>query len=302
MVKGKRIGLALSSGAARGWSQIGLLEVLDEAGFKPDVICGTSMGAIVGAASACGRLAALKEWALAVDWRTVTGMVDINLSHGGLVEGGHVVDWLGSLDLVANVEDTPVPFGAVATDITTGGEVWLRSGPMGSTLRASISMPGIFSPVQVDGQWLVDGGLVNPIPVSLCRAMGADIIIAVNLNEDLLGRHPAGMPHEPPALVPPPLKNMIDLLGSLPWALNRQMTGINLFGGETPGYFEVLTNAIYIMQDHITRSRLAGEPPHVLLSPRVADLGLMDFHHAAAFIEAGRSAAELALPLIESKF
>jgi len=188
MAKARRVGLALGSGAARGWSHIGLLEVLDEAGIKADVIGGTSMGALVGAAYASGRLAALKEWALAADWRTVTAMVDINLTAGGLVEGARIVRWLEALELVADIEETAIPFGAVATDLTTGREVWLRSGATATALRASIGMPGIFSPVLVGDQWLVDGGLVNPIPVSLCRAMGADIIIAVNLNEDVLSR------------------------------------------------------------------------------------------------------------------
>jgi NTE family protein len=298
--KKKRIGLALGSGAARGWAHIGLLEVLDEAGIKPDVICGTSMGALIGAAYACGRLAAVKGWALAADWRTVAGMVDINLSAGGLVEGARIMAWVDTLEFVADIEQTPIPFGAVATDLTTGREVWLRSGPLATALRASISMPGVFSPVLVEGQWLVDGGLVNPVPVSLCRAMDADVIIAVNLHEDVLGRplveEPAAPPEDRQAG-----NNMMDLLASLPRSLRLQASNFNLFRSQAPGYFDVLANALNIMQDHITRSRLAGEPPHVLISPRVAAMGLMEFHSAAAAIEAGRLAAELALPVIEAK-
>lgn len=303
MTRKKSIGLALGSGAARGWSHIGLLQVLDEAGIRPDIICGTSMGALVGAAYASGRLAAIGEWAMAADWRTVASLVDINLMEGGLVEGARIVDWMGTLDLPANIEDTALPFAAVATDLTTGREVWLRSGALARALRASISMPGVFSPVLLDGQWLVDGGLVNPVPVSLCRAMGADVIIAVELNENVLGRSLVEDPLEERPASPQgeTANNMMDLLATLPRSLQMQASRFNLFRSRSPGYFDVLANALYIMQDHITRSRLAGEPPHVLISPRVAELGLMDFHSAAAAIEAGRQAAQLALPVIEAK-
>ncbi|RDE10413.1 patatin-like phospholipase RssA [Pelagibacterium lacus] len=302
MATKKSVGLVLGSGAARGWSHIGLLEVLDEAGIKPDIICGTSMGALVGAAYASGRLAEIKDWAMAADWRTVASLVDVNLMEGGLVAGSRIVNWMGTLSLAANIEDTAIPFAAVATDLTTGREVWLRSGALAPALRASISLPGIFSPVLLDGQWLVDGALVNPVPVSLCRAMGADTIIAVDMNEDVLGRSLVEeLPERPISTEEQTAGNMMDLLASLPRSLQRQASNFNLFKSRTPGYFDVLSNALNIMQDHITRSRLAGEPPHVLVSPRVAEIGLMDFHCAATAIAAGRQAAELALPVIEAK-
>lgn len=295
-----KIGLALGSGAARGWSHIGVIEALRDAGIAPDLICGTSMGALVGAAHASGRLDDLKTWAIGADWRAVTSMIDVNVLTGGLVEGARIVNWLGSLAVAGDIENLAIPFGAVATDLTTGREVWLQSGRLDTAIRASIALPGIFSPIEVDGRWLVDGGLVNPVPVSLCRAMGADFIIAVNLNEDLLGRRltrAEDSPDEGQA------NSILDAIKSMPVSLLAQASSFRLFGGNgsTPGYFDVLANSINIMQDRITRSRLAGEPPHVQITPRVADIGLMDFHHAQAAIDAGYDATQRVLPYMEAR-
>ena len=296
-----RIGLALGSGAARGWSHIGVIGALADAGIVPDVVCGTSMGALVGAAFASGKLDAMRDWALAADRRIVASLVDVGFLQGGLLDGVRIVDWLGQLGLSANIEDLSVPYAAVATDLATGREIWLREGPIDRAVRASIALPGIFSPALHNGQWLVDGGLVNPVPVSVCRAMGADFIIAVNLNEDLLGRR---LTHEPdPAMtVAPKPANLVEMIRSLPGALQAQAASFRLFGnGLAPGYFDVLGNALNIMQDHITRSRLAGEPPHALILPSVVDIGLMDFHRAAEAIAEGRAATERVLPVITAK-
>ncbi len=298
-----RIALALGSGAARGWAHIGVIDVLAEAGIVPDIICGTSMGALVGAVHAGGQLDGLRDWAVGADWRSVASMVDINLLAGGLVDGMHIVKWLSGLGLPELIEDLKIPFAAVATDISSGREIWLKSGPLASAVRASIGMPGLFSPTKIDGRWLSDGGLVNPIPVSLCRAMDADFIIAVNLNDDLLAR-PLVVEREP-AVTDKTSKpeSLIELIRSIPASVQSQMSSLNWFGNgpSVPGYFDVLTNAIDIMQDHITRSRLAGEPPHILVAPRVVDIGLMDFHRAADAIALGRTAAEQMVPEIQAK-
>lgn len=295
-----RIGLALGSGAARGWAHVGVIEVLVAAGIEIDIICGTSMGALVGGVQASGQLPALKDWALKADRRVVASLVDVGLLSGGLVDGVKIVDWLGGLKILPNIEDLAIPYAAVATDISSGREVWLREGRLDRAIRASIAMPGIFSPVEIDGDWLVDGGLVNPVPVSVCRALGADLIIAVNLNEDLLGRRL--VPEVAATATESKPGNWLDMVKSMPQALRTQMAGFRLFGqAAAPGYFDVLANSIDIMQDHITRSRLAGEPPHVLILPRVADIGTMDFHRAAEAIAEGRAAAERALPIIEAK-
>lgn len=298
-----RIALALGSGAARGWAHIGVIDVLAEAGIVPDIICGTSMGALVGAVHAGGQLDGLRDWAVGADWRSVASMVDINLLAGGLVDGMHIVKWLSGLGLPELIEDLKIPFAAVATDISSGREIWLKSGPLASAVRASIGMPGLFSPTKIDGRWLSDGGLVNPIPVSLCRAMDADFIIAVNLNDDLLAR-PLVVEREPAVTDKTSTpESLIELIRSIPASVQSQMSSLNWFGNgpSVPGYFDVLTNAIDIMQDHITRSRLAGEPPHILVAPRVVDIGLMDFHRAADAIALGRTAAEQMVPEIQAK-
>lgn len=302
-----KIGLALGSGAARGWAHVGVLDALVAAGIEPDIIAGTSMGALVGGVYASGRHDALRDWALSADRRIVASLVDVGFLGGGLVDGVRITEWLGGLKIAPHIEDLKLPFAAVATDLTTGREVWLRQGKLVRAIRASISMPGIFSPVDVEGEWLVDGGLVNPVPVSLCRAMGADFIIAVNLNEDLLGRRLL-----PEIAVTPDAvdktdaqkpTNWLSMVKTMPTALASQAANFKLFGngGAAPGYFDVLGNALNIMQDHITRSRLAGEPPHALILPRVVDIGLMDFHRAAEAIDEGRAATERVLPIIESK-
>jgi NTE family protein len=292
------IGLALGSGAARGWAHIGVIETLAEAGIVPDVVCGTSMGALVGGVYLAGGLEALKTWALAADWRVVASMIDVGLTAGGLVDGLRIHDWLGEMGHGVEIEKLEKPFAAVATDLSTGREIWLRQGALARAVRASIGMPGIFSPTRIEKRWLVDGGLVNPVPVSVCRALGAEFIIAVNLNEDLLGRRLVPVPPAQASAMPEP-RSLLEAIRTMPTALRAQAASFRLFGQPSaPGYFDVLANALNIMQDHITRSRLAGEPPHAMILPRVVDIGLLDFHHAAAAIAEGRAATQRALPAI----
>ena len=183
-----RIGLALGSGSARGWSHIGIIDALAEAGIQPDIVCGSSIGALVGAAYVAGRLGGLRQWAEAATWREVVGLMDVRLSGGGLISGELVVSFLHELGITKPIESYPIPYAAIATDLVTGREIWLQSGPIDEAVRASISIPGILSPVRIHDTWLLDGGLSNPVPVSVCRALGADVTIAVNLNGDLLGQ------------------------------------------------------------------------------------------------------------------
>ncbi|MCB1517343.1 MAG: patatin-like phospholipase family protein [Hyphomicrobiaceae bacterium] len=299
-----KIGLALGGGAARGWAHIGVIETLREAGIVPDIICGTSIGALIGGVHAAGKLDKLKDWALRADWIRVISMVDVSILGGGLVEGGRIVKWLIDFGLKDSIENLDIPFGAVATDLTTGREIWLEQGPLGPAIRASIALPGLFSPIKLDERWLVDGGLVNPVPVSLCRAMGAEFIIAVPLNENVLGRPLTPVIEtQKPAEPAPASNNLLDLIRDLPNSVGNQIANINLFMAEnaSPGYFDVLTNSINIMQDHITRSRLATDPPDVEIRPRIGEIGLLDFHRGQEVIDLGRRAAELAVPQIMNR-
>jgi len=299
-----RIGLALGSGSARGWSHIGVIDALAEAGIEPDIVCGTSIGSLVGAAYVAGKLADLRRWAEKATWREIAALMDIRLSGGGVVDGNKVVAWLRGLGVDGPIEKYAKRYAAVATDLTTGREVWFERGPVLEAVRASIALPGILSPAKIGERWLVDGGLSNPVPVSVCRALGADVIIAVNLNGDLLGRRFAS---EPPAettlSAQIPNEFLAGVLEQLPRGLRGQVTPVieRLLPRRrmAPGYFQVVANSLNIMQDYVTRARLAGEPPHVMLAPRLRDIGLMEFNRAPEAIAEGRACVEQAMPILQ---
>ncbi len=283
-----KIGLALGSGSARGWSHIGIIRTLEQAGIVPDIVCGTSIGALIGAAYADGQLERLESWVKSLTWQTVVGLLDFTID-GGLIQGEKLFDFFRSHFQDKDISQLNKPFGAVATELLTGREVWLREGSVTDAVRASIALPGLFRPMQFDDRLMVDGGLVNPIPVSLCRAMGADIVIGVDLNWDLMGRHTEITAPPPPATGP-----LASLLDKLPLGLGSLKSG-PAASTEMPSIFDVLSISLHIMQVRITRSRLAGEPADVLIRPRLANFALMDYHRAAPAIEEGERAAEQVL-------
>ncbi|NLT71848.1 MAG: patatin-like phospholipase RssA [Verrucomicrobiaceae bacterium] len=291
-----RIGLALGSGSARGWSHIGVLGVLERAGVSVDIVCGTSMGALVGAAYTAGALDRLETWARDLTWQGVMGLLDFKIS-GGLVGGNKLLDVFREGLEDRGIESLPKPYAAVATELASGREIWLRDGPLIDAVRASIAVPGLFTPAERDGRLLVDGGLVNPVPVSLCRAMGADIVIAVDVNADLMGRKPLAPP-EPVGETAEPSSPS----GTFA-AMMTKLTSSRIKSGpknsvEMPSMLDVIGTSLNIMQVRITRSRLAGEPADILIQPRLADIATMDFHRAVPAIEEGQRAAERMLPVI----
>lgn len=294
-----KFGLALGSGAARGWAHIGVIEALLEMGIVPDIVCGTSMGALVGAAYVANRLTELRAKIESFGWREMVSLLDVRLSAGGLIEGVRVEAFLRDLGISMPIESCGKRFAAVATDLATGREIWLETGPINKAVRASIGIPGVFSPIRMNDAWLLDGGLVNPVPVSLCRALGADIIVAVDLNGDVLGRRFVEDGSAKSATNASLRRDFVDgVLEQLPPGFRDQLGPLatKLLQPEpaAPGYFEVLANALNIMQDHITRTRLAGEPPHVLLRPQLASLGWMEFPRAREAIAEGRACVERA--------
>jgi NTE family protein len=299
-----KIGLALGGGAARGWAHIGIIEALLDAGIEPKIVCGSSMGALVGAAYVADRLTSLRKWAEAVSWREIAGLLDVRLSGGGLIDGKQIAAFLRSLDISAPIESYPKKYAAIATDLVTGREIWLQTGAIERAVRASISLPGIIRPAEHEGQWLLDGGLVNPVPVSTCRALGAEIIIAVNVNGELLAKRFDKRPRKHPDRETKRVPNEFlgQLMKQMPDGVKQQIALLapKLLQPEAraPGYFQVIATAINIMQDHITRTRLAGEPPHVLLVPRMGKIGLLDFNRAKDAIAEGRACVERALPLL----
>src|SRR5581483_4307753 len=182
------IGLALGGGAARGFAHIGVMRTLLANGIVPDVIVGTSIGAVVGGCYAAQNLDELEAWARSLTVRGVLGYLDISLSGSGLIRGQHLAARLESTLTDRKIDDLPIRFAAIATEFNTGHEIWLTRGRLAEALRASYALPGIFPPVLIGGRWLVDGALVNPVPVSAARALGARVVIAVNLEADRFGR------------------------------------------------------------------------------------------------------------------
>ncbi len=305
-----RLGLALGSGAARGWAHIGVIRALEEAGLAPSVVCGSSVGAVVGAAYAAGKLDAYEAWVRELDWRAVVGYFDVSL-RGGLIKARRVFEFLASQLPDERIEHLGLDFAAVATDLATGQEVWLRQGPVLEALRASVALPGLITPVRLEGRWLLDGGLVNPVPVSLCRALGADTVIAVDLNGTLLrrrrrmareedrgvvrvgAREEREGDREAAAATDHPIRATLDGLAN---DLRARFSRESRFSDEeTPGIVDVVLTSINIMQMRITRSRIAGDPPDLLVTPRLPDFALFDFDRADEAIAEGRRAVAQAL-------
>lgn len=288
------IGLALGGGAARGWAHIGVILALEECGIQPDIVCGTSIGALVGAAYAAGKIDHFKEWAVGLTIKDVISFMDITLN-GGMLKGERLMAFFRQNFIDCSIEDMKVPFGAVATALHTGAEVWLRSGSALGAIRASIALPGLFSPVWHAGRLLVDGGLVNPVPVSLARAMGADIVLAVDLSSDRLGRYLVRRPVVTAGADSPGYEWVRKLKSDLGAFLSTDDSDEQ----RLPSMLEVVASSLNIMQVRITRSRMAGEPPDIVITPKLARFGLLDFHQAQEAIEAGRRSVESRLPALK---
>lgn len=288
------IGLALGGGAARGWAHIGVLRSLIAAGLEPDIVAGTSIGAVAGACYVTGKLDRLEEFATTLTRRRIFGFLDFNFGGSGLITGQRLSSRLESQLRDVAIEGLQPRFVAVATELGTGHEVWLNKGDLVTALKASFALPGIFRPVQINGRWLIDGALVNPIPVSVCRALGARIVIAVNLNSDLFGK--GGVIHDQEAFVEPAA--MEDQ--TLPEGNGRAAVHLlhrQIFGRSNgaPGMSAVMIDAINITQDRIARSRLAGDPPDITIGPKTGRIGLFDFHRAEEAIALGAKATEAQL-------
>jgi NTE family protein len=295
------IGLALGGGAARGFAHIGVVRTLAAHGIVPDVIVGTSIGAVVGGCYAAQQLDPLEVWARGLSVRSVIGYLDVNLSGSGLIRGTHLAKQLEIGLKDSRIDDLPMRFAAIATEFNTGHEIWLTRGRLVDALRASYALPGIFPPVLIGGRWLVDGALVNPVPVSAARALGARLVIAVNLNSDLFGRGTIIASHgsdesdlEAAAAAASPKASGLRGIFAREPSLRRQVFGRR----GRPGIPTVMIEAFNVMQDRITRARLAGDPPDVLVNPRLGNIGWFDFHRAKEAIALGAEATERSLESI----
>ncbi len=271
------IALALGGGAARGWAHIGVLRALEEAGIRIDMIAGTSIGALVGGCYLAGKLDELEEFARSLTKRRIFGLLDLHIGGSGLF-GGMKLDARMRQHLEGiTFADLPKPMVCVASELRTGHEIWLSSGSLITAMRASYALPGVFEPVTVNGRVLVDGALVNPVPVSVCRAYEQRLVVAVNLHYDLFGRaavikHSADSPPDDPELV---VKK------------NEREQRLGIMG--------VMVEAFNIIQDRISRARLAGDPPDLSLHPRLGHIGLSEFHRADETITLGYEATQASI-------
>ena len=325
----KRIGIALGSGSARGMAHIGVLQRLSELGVEPDIVCGTSIGSLIGACYVMDHLEHFTEWVQELSNAKIIRYMDVTLlGSGGMANGGRLMEFLREQYGDPDIESLDLPYAAIATDLYLGREIWLREGSLWDAVRASISVPGVLTPFAAGDRWLVDGALVNPVPISVCKAMGADLIIGVDLNSDLLGRplgteRPRADVEQAEQLTGAKITREQDLIEAADdsvedksedqfSALERVTSSIkdaaaNLWNsgsgkGEKrhpPGTINIMLNAINIMQDRITRSRLAGEPADLVFHPRLAHIGFMDFNQAQDAIAEGRAAVDRMLPTLE---
>lgn len=300
------LGLALGGGVARGWAHIGAIRALIEAGIKPDIVAGTSIGAVVGAAYLAGQLDILEDWARALNRRKMMGYMDVRWGGSGLMRGERLARVLRYYFADMQIEDLDRKFAAVTCDLRTGYEVWLQKGAIIPAIRASYALPGAFEPIKVDGRFMIDGALVNPVPVSTCRALGAHMVIAVSLNGDAFG--PIGTSHEihfddedEEIGLADPLELASQSLNKLrpDRLLLKSMMG-DVRPGKSPKMGSVMMGTLNIVMDRISRSRLAGDPPDVFVAPRIGHIGMMEFTRAEELIERGYRAMQHEIPLISS--
>jgi NTE family protein len=283
------IGIALGSGVARGWGHIGVLRVLESEGIVPDIVAGSSIGALIGAVYLGGHLDDLETWARKLTKVRLSRLFDFDFGQGGIIAGRRVLQILHPSLLETTIERLKRPFVCVATDLNTGHEVWLREGSLIEALRASYAIPGLFPPVALGDRWLVDGAMVNPVPVSVCRALGARLTIAINLNADVFGPAPTG--EDALELEQRAVRTEEKDGGGFMRAYFRRRNG-------SPSTFSVLARSLHILQDRISRSRLAGDPPDVMIAPRLGHIGYLEFYRAEECIAAGEEAARRAVPEI----
>ncbi len=292
-----KIGLALGGGVARGWAHIGVIHRLLEAGIKPDIICGTSIGAVVGGFYLANHLDTLEEWARVLTKRRLLAYLDLLSGSNGLVGGKRLERLMLQYLDGMKIEALPAPFAAVTAELATGHEIWVQNGSLVDAIRASYALPGVFPPMHIDHRWLIDGALVNPVPVSVCRALGARLVIAVSLNSDSFGKG---------SMQEDQIEADIDFgvgeaqkISSSPTS-HRKLIMQQFFGidAKSPSMGNVL-GALGIVLDRLARSRMAGDPADIMIAPRLGHIGLLEFDRAADMIDLGREATDHMMPHIE---
>lgn len=295
----KSLGLALGSGGARGWAHIGVIKALTEAEIPINYVAGTSIGAFVGGAYVAGRIRELESFVRQLDWKMVLSYFDLVFPNQGLLDGNKIYDLLYSQIQDLKIEDAPIPFCCVATDLISGQELRLRSGLVADAIRASISMPGVFTPFKQNSTYLGDGGIVNPVPVNVVREMGADVILAVNLNHNYGTEIPVEMaePDEPDN------SDLIAAMGEqynlltqkvaakLEQWLPQENSDLNIF--------DIIGTTINIMEQRVTSLNLELDPPDLLIEPNLCGYGIFDFDKATEIIGEGYRKTQSLLPKLQ---
>lgn len=291
------IALALGGGVARGWSHIGVLRALDEANIPISMIAGTSIGAVAGGCYLAGKLDELEEFARSITRRNILRYVDFTLGKSGFIAGNRLAERLDHELGDIRIEDLSKRFIAVATEIDTGHEVWLEHGKLAPAIRASYALPGVFQPVTHMGKHLVDGALVNPVPVSACRAFEQKVVMAVNLDRETFARSSVVRSTSIDQSAYNQEHHSLEEVPSswLPFNFGNTSTTKK----QKLGITGVMIEAFNIIQDRIIRSRLAGDPPDVIIRPKLADIGLTDFHKANESIELGYKQTKFQLASLE---
>jgi len=287
-----KIGISLGSGGARGWALIGVIRELEEAGIKVDVAAGTSMGAIVGSFYALGRLDELEKFGRALTNKRVMSLMDITFTGHSFFSGKRLMAEVTKALNGAKFADCRIPMGIVATQMGSGHSCWFREGELGRAVMASSALPGVLDPVKINGKWHIDGALVDPVPVTIARAMGADVVIAVSMVSDVLHRSRQ-------------LQNIVEG-GDSEFAVERAIdTSLMRFlpkfkkdEDRPPPVSAIMTSALDVMLDRIRRSKLAGDPPDIHINVVTDGWSMFDFHCAGELIEQGRRAARTTMPMI----
>jgi NTE family protein len=290
------IGLALGSGSSRGWAHIGVIRALSEVGIKPDIVCGCSVGALVGASYATGMLDSLEQWVTSLTKLEFARFFELDLSLKGFIDAERLHAFFASHICGEDdrIENLAMTYAAVSTDLETGREIWFTRGPVIEAVRASISIPGVFPPFFHEGKWLIDGGLVNPVPVSLCRSLGADIVIAVNLNGDIISKYPKQKDKTTES------ESFIDRFTKTVKSYSATLFPSPKPENTPPVLIDVIALSLNIMQDRITRSRMAGDPPDLHIAPRLSHIGLLEAYRGKEAIREGRECVRRMLPEIQS--
>ena len=300
-----KIGLALGSGSSRGWSHIGVINALAKNGINPDIVCGTSIGALVGASYVNGKLEKLETWATSLTKFDAARLYEINSSLNGFVNTRRLHALM--IDTIADestlIEDLPKRYASIATDLDSGREIWLTKGSVLEAVWSSISLPGLFPAVRKNDSWLVDGGLVNPVPVSVCRALGAEVVIAVNLNGDIVGKHRRNAAIAKKNKIKEqqntmPNNGFVEKFSSLMEGYTPSFFSTKKDKESSPSLFEAIASSVNITQDRITKSRMVGDPPEIIIAPELSNIGIIELYRAKEAIEEGAKSVERMLPEI----